>query len=231
MITLETGPNLWSGKRYPPNCGHLQNNKAKVHPKNIGYQNFKVKNNKNVSYIDWPFPLFYLLTYPLVELGCHGYPDYFLKKLFKYADYMWLMDALIALHFEILRINIFGLHICAIIPQVSTIMEVPLSRSQIQPHLKCKLTLETGLNLWHCISPSIACYLHCVSNKWVIEMYKPTYSSTSSGSHNWWHTWLSLLAIQTQISMSLPKTEHHLKEKPMRWVSHLQTLPGNHASW
>ena len=47
---------------------------------------FKLMNNKNVTHIGWPFLLFYSLTYSSVEWGCHHYKDYFLKKLFKYAD-------------------------------------------------------------------------------------------------------------------------------------------------
>ena len=60
--------------------------KVKVHPKNIDYHIFKLMNNKNVTHIGWPFLLFYSLTYLLIELGCLGYKDYFLYKLFKYAD-------------------------------------------------------------------------------------------------------------------------------------------------
>ena len=47
---------------------------------------FKLMNNKNVTHIGWPFLLFYSLTNLSVEWGCHHYKDYFLKKLFKYAD-------------------------------------------------------------------------------------------------------------------------------------------------
>ncbi|KIJ99346.1 hypothetical protein K443DRAFT_102281, partial [Laccaria amethystina LaAM-08-1] len=47
-------------------------------------------------------------------------------------------DALIVLHCIILRIDVFRVHIGFIILQVSTIMEVPLSRSQIGPCLKCE---------------------------------------------------------------------------------------------
>ncbi|KIJ93006.1 hypothetical protein K443DRAFT_40109, partial [Laccaria amethystina LaAM-08-1] len=47
-----------------------------------------------------------------------------------------VVDALIVLHCVILRIDVFGMHIGFIIVQVSTIMEVPLSQSQIWPCLK-----------------------------------------------------------------------------------------------
>ena len=40
-----------------------------------------------------------------------------------------MVDVLIVLHFVILRIDIFGMHIGFIIQQVATIMEVHLSRS------------------------------------------------------------------------------------------------------
>jgi hypothetical protein len=49
-----------------------------------------------------------------------------------------MTDVLIVQQFEILIINIFGMHIGFIILQVSTIMEVPLVGSQIGPCLKCK---------------------------------------------------------------------------------------------
>ena len=45
---------------------------------------------------------------------------------------------LIVLHFEILIINLFGMHTSLIILQVLTIMEVPLPRLQIGPYLKFK---------------------------------------------------------------------------------------------
>ncbi|KIK07186.1 hypothetical protein K443DRAFT_87358 [Laccaria amethystina LaAM-08-1] len=88
-------------------------------------------NNKNISHIDWQFPLFYSLAYSSAKWSCHGYHDYFLKKLFKYV-----VDALIVLHCVILRIDVFGMHIGFIILQVSTIMEVPSSWPQIKPCLK-----------------------------------------------------------------------------------------------
>ncbi|KIJ99485.1 hypothetical protein K443DRAFT_624143, partial [Laccaria amethystina LaAM-08-1] len=47
-------------------------------------------------------------------------------------------DFLIVHQFEILIINVFGMHISFIILQVLTIMEVPLPRLQIGPCLKCK---------------------------------------------------------------------------------------------
>ncbi|KIK05142.1 hypothetical protein K443DRAFT_91775 [Laccaria amethystina LaAM-08-1] len=49
-----------------------------------------------------------------------------------------MTDVLIVQQFEILIINIFGMHIGFIILQlqVSTIMEVPLAGSQIGPCLK-----------------------------------------------------------------------------------------------
>ena len=50
-----------------------------------------------------------------------------------------MTDVLIVQQFEILIINIFGMHIHFIILQVSTIMEVPLAGSQIGPCLKCIL--------------------------------------------------------------------------------------------
>jgi len=52
-----------------------------------------------------------------------------------------MTDVLIVQQFEILIINIFGMHIGFIILQVSTIMEVPLAGSQIGPCLKCVLCL------------------------------------------------------------------------------------------
>ncbi|KIJ99484.1 hypothetical protein K443DRAFT_102183, partial [Laccaria amethystina LaAM-08-1] len=52
-----------------------------------------------------------------------------------------LVDALIVLHCLILRIDVFRIHTGFIILQVSTIMEVPLSQSQIGPRLKCYLQL------------------------------------------------------------------------------------------
>jgi hypothetical protein len=48
-----------------------------------------------------------------------------------------MTDVLIVQQFEILIINIFGMHIGFIILQVLTIMEVPLAGSQIGPCLKC----------------------------------------------------------------------------------------------
>jgi hypothetical protein len=48
-----------------------------------------------------------------------------------------MADVLIVNQFEILIINVFGMHISFIILQVSTIMEVPLPKSQIRPCLKC----------------------------------------------------------------------------------------------
>jgi hypothetical protein len=48
-----------------------------------------------------------------------------------------MTDVLIVQQFEILIINIFGMHIGFIVLQVSTIMEVPLAGSQIGPCLKC----------------------------------------------------------------------------------------------
>jgi hypothetical protein len=50
-----------------------------------------------------------------------------------------MTDVLIVQQFEILIINIFGMHIGFIILQVLTIMEVPLAGSQIGPCLKCVL--------------------------------------------------------------------------------------------
>ena len=50
-----------------------------------------------------------------------------------------MTDVLIVQQFEILIINIIGMHIGFIILQVSTIMEVPLAGSQIGPCLKCSL--------------------------------------------------------------------------------------------
>ncbi|KIJ99964.1 hypothetical protein K443DRAFT_101290, partial [Laccaria amethystina LaAM-08-1] len=46
-------------------------------------------------------------------------------------------DVLIILHFVTVKIDVFGMHICFIILQVATIMEVPLSRLLIGPCLKC----------------------------------------------------------------------------------------------
>jgi len=48
-----------------------------------------------------------------------------------------MADVLIVHQFEILMINVFGMHISFIILQVLTIMEVPLPR-QIGPFLKCQ---------------------------------------------------------------------------------------------
>ena len=45
---------------------------------------------------------------------------------------------LIVLQFEILIINLFGMHISLTILQVLTIMEVPFPRLQLGPCLKCK---------------------------------------------------------------------------------------------
>jgi hypothetical protein len=56
-----------------------------------------------------------------------------------------MTDVLIVQQFEILIINIFGMHIGFIILQVLTIMEVPLAGSQIGPCLKCKLKSLTIL--------------------------------------------------------------------------------------
>ena len=47
-----------------------------------------------------------------------------------------MTDVLIVHQFEILIISVFGMHIGFIILQVSTIVEVPLLRSQIRPCLK-----------------------------------------------------------------------------------------------
>ena len=47
------------------------------------------------------------------------------------------VPSIIICQFEILLINVFGMHISSIILQVSTIMQVPLPRSQIGPCLKC----------------------------------------------------------------------------------------------
>ncbi|KIK03450.1 hypothetical protein K443DRAFT_653776 [Laccaria amethystina LaAM-08-1] len=49
-----------------------------------------------------------------------------------------MADVLIVHQFEILIINVFGMHISFIILQVSTIMGVPLPWSQIGPWLKCE---------------------------------------------------------------------------------------------
>jgi len=48
-----------------------------------------------------------------------------------------MSDVLIVYQFEISMINVFGMQIGFIILSVSTIVEVPLSRSQIGPCLKC----------------------------------------------------------------------------------------------
>ena len=48
-----------------------------------------------------------------------------------------MVDVLIVLHFVILRIDVFGMHIGFIILQVATIMEVHMSRLLIGPCLKC----------------------------------------------------------------------------------------------
>ena len=45
---------------------------------------------------------------------------------------------LIVLQFEILKINLFGMHTNLIILQVLTIMEVPLPRLQLGPRVKFK---------------------------------------------------------------------------------------------
>ncbi|KIJ96582.1 hypothetical protein K443DRAFT_634542, partial [Laccaria amethystina LaAM-08-1] len=49
-----------------------------------------------------------------------------------------MANVLIVHQFEILIINVFGMHISFIILQVSTIMEVPLPGSQFGPCIKCE---------------------------------------------------------------------------------------------